>query len=343
MSVQTDPAGLDSEEHRKGSGQPAPGSGIESKVRYGVKLALTVAVLTVLVRSVGWAEISDALLSASGTWLAVMYGLKLVRQVVDAAQLRFLLSRVKVKVGLSRVFLASQLASFYSLVVPGEIASNAAKWANLAAATGERSLLLNAMVYNKLLMLLVPSAIGALALAIDNPLQEPWLPVAAGAILLGLMLVLMGLYHPALGALSDRLFRRLGSILPERWQARIDAGLDSMAAIRSFRWNRHALMLLFALTSLSVGIGRFYTGILALGIDVPLIGVLWVIAFLGIGRLLPFTISNLGIREGLLIFALSAFAVPAERAVALGLLSFSAVVLLAIIGGVYQAVLVARR
>ena len=55
--------------------------------------------------------------------------------------------------------------------------------------------------------------------------------------------------------------------------------------------------------------------------------------------MLPITIAGLGIREGILLVALSAYDVPGEQAVALGLLGFSTIVFMALIGAGYQLAL----
>jgi hypothetical protein len=269
-----------------------------------------------------------------------MYGLKLLRQVIDAVQFRFLTRRVGLDLTLGRIFLASQLASLYSLILPGELAASTAKWANLSIATGARSAVLNAMVYMKLLFLAVPAFIGAVALAIDNPFDSWWALAIAWSIIAAIVFVMVSLYHPAMGSTVDRWGHRLAKLLPASVETRVGYLLHSMARVRVLGRRSHLALVGFMCLGVTVEIGRFYSGINALGLDVPLLGVLWILAFVGVARLLPLTIANLGIREGLLVFALSAFSIPAQQAVALGLLGFSTIVLLALIGLGYQVALV---
>jgi hypothetical protein len=76
-----------------------------------------------------------------------------------------------------------------------------------------------------------------------------------------------------------------------------------------------------------------------MAIDVSLVHVLWISAFLVFTAALPLTIANLGVREGLLIVALSPFDVAPALAIALGLLLFSNQIVAALIGVAYQIAL----
>jgi uncharacterized membrane protein YbhN (UPF0104 family) len=300
-------------------------------------------VLTLLFLVVAWDDVWGAIGSAALGWIVLMYGALLVRQVVDAFQLRYLLGRVGSDVPVRRVFLASQLASFYSLVLPGDIAASAAKWSNLSVATGKRSLVLSAMVYNKLLMLSVPALIGTIALIADDPFDQPWLMILAVSIVTALVFLLVALYHPILGEWTERVLTKVARRLPAQIAIRVGYLADAIRSIRTLPMRHHLVMISFALVSVSLGVLRLWLGMMALGLGVSVFSVLWVMAFALIGRILPITIASLGIRESLLAVALTPLGVAREQAVALGLLGFSSIVLLGIIGGVYQAVLLSDR
>jgi uncharacterized membrane protein YbhN (UPF0104 family) len=113
-----------------------------------------------------------------------------------------------------------------------------------------------------------------------------------------------------------------------------------MVRVRALDWKVHVSMLGFTALGLATGVLRFYLAMRALGIIVSLASVIWITAFLKFARFLPITIANLGVREGLLVFALAASNVPAQQAVALGLLGFSVAVLNGLIGAGYQVALV---
>ena len=74
----------------------------------------------------------------------------------------------------------------------------------------------------------------------------------------------------------------------------------------------------------------------AFDVDLPFLTLFWINAILLAARQVPITISNLGVREGILIAVLSTYGVEPERSVAIGLTLFCCHVFAALIGLVYQ-------
>ena len=79
----------------------------------------------------------------------------------------------------------------------------------------------------------------------------------------------------------------------------------------------------------------------SLGFHVPLSTIIWVDAILIVVGHMPITIGNFGVREGLVIAAFGLYGVPANVAVAYGLLVYSCRVIMALVGGGYQLALIA--
>jgi uncharacterized protein (TIRG00374 family) len=310
-------------------------------LKVALRFGATAVILVVLFSVVAWDDVWSALASAAWPWLVLMYAVALIRQLIDAAQLRYLLRNVDVELPVRRVFLASQLASFYSLVVPGDIASSVAKWANLSVATGKRSTVLSAMIYNKLLMLSVPALIGTVALIVEDPFDRAWVVALAASILLAIVVALVALYHPRFGSWTEGTAGRIARRFPESIERRVGYLTGSMQGIRRLPPRHHVIMVSFVTVSVGSGVLRVWLGIQALGLGVSVFSVLWIMAFALIGRILPITVASLGIRESLLVVALTPLGVERGAAVALGLLGFSTIVMLAVIGAAYQISLVA--
>jgi hypothetical protein len=58
--------------------------------------------------------------------------------------------------------------------------------------------------------------------------------------------------------------------------------------------------------------------------------------FLFISRLLPLTLGNLGVREGILVLSFGLYGVEPAEAILVGLLMFSSVLFVAVVGAAYQ-------
>ena len=304
-----------------------------------LKITLTFFILFLLIYSVGWGKLINILRGTYLPALVVMYGLSLFARLVQAFQMQVILKKACHPLRLARIFLANALSALYSLVLPGDVIASVAKWANLSAATGKKSTVLNAIVYNRLALLLPPLVIGACSIVFENPfpdipLAEIMVCVAAAGVL-----ATVGIFHPYLGSHLDRMITGLTGFLPEGWRKKIGAVLSSLHDFRAFRLKDHLQIYCIGTISLFSGLIEFFFAARAVGIAVPFLTLAWVMAILHATRQVPITISNLGVREGLLITLLGAYGIEAERAFALGLVMFSNQLLGACIGAIYQIAL----
>jgi uncharacterized protein (TIRG00374 family) len=308
-------------------------------LRYAVrliKLAGTALLVIVLFRSVEWQRVLEALAGIRWTWIALALVAVLTRNVVDALEMRVVLARLGLQIGLWRIFFNNALGNLYALVLPGAVLSKGVKFGAMAAAAGKKSAVLNAMIYNGLIQLFPPLVIGLAALAYDNPLPET--RVVEMVVVLGVAITigLAALYHPTLGRHSLNAMRIVLHRLPERFGKRFSGMVDSIERFQQFRPSDHLLVLTIATLAMVLSLVRLSFGFAAMEIDVPVFRVAWIYIFLRVLRLLPLTIGNLGVREGVLIVALARFDVPAETAVALGLVLYCDRLLLALVGLIYQ-------
>jgi hypothetical protein len=305
------------------------------------RLALTVAVVGTLLHFVDWRHILSALAETDLAWLMPAYALVVVRRGIEVAQMTLVLRFVDCRVGWIRVFRANALAAFYALFTPGSLIPVAVKWTDLAAATGKRAIVLNAIVYSRTLLDLQPMIIGAGALAWANPTGEPMLAVVAGALAaLGVALALC-LFAPWLAPFTRLLSNAVGRCLPARVRARLDHLLDDLEPFRAFPLTRHLGLAAMALSGFAVGIVVRLMIMKSLGFTVPLSTIIWIDAMLLAASHVPITFGNFGVREGLVVAAFGLYGVPADVAVAYGLIVYSCRHILALVGAGYQVALIA--
>jgi hypothetical protein len=306
------------------------------------RLLLTFVVVGALVRLVGWIELRDALLSAEWLWLAAMYGFSLGTSLVGAFQLHLVLRLAGSRVQVGRVFLANASSVLYGLALPGDVVASFAKWADLSAATGQRARVLNAIIYSRFAMVLVPLAVGVLALLWENPFAARKLAPLAAVTVLCVSGVAFLLFHPLLGRHLDRFILARARGLGRRFELRVQSVVRSLQDPRDFRFVDHAFVGAVATLWLLLGLCILFTAIQAMNLDVPLLALAWTWAVVNASRQLPLTISNLGVREGLLILCLGAYGVDGAEAIVVGLLLFSGTLLMAGVGAAYQLAVALR-
>lgn len=304
-----------------------------------LKLALTVLVVALLYWAVEWRRVIEALAGIRWSWISLALLIVLARNAVDALEMHVVLAKIGLRVGMLRIFLNNALGNLYALVLPGAVLAKGVKFGGLAAAAGTKSAVLNAMVYNGMIQLLPPLVFGLAALVYDNPLPQTHvvnLSLAFGGLTVaGLAL----LYHPTLGIYTLGTMRNVARRFPRKFAKRLSSSLDAVERFQSFKMSDHLLVLAIATVAMTLSLARLACGFAAMGIDVPVFRVAWIYIFLRVLRLLPLTIGNLGIREGVLIAALARFDVPAATAIAMGLVLYCDRLFLALVGLVYQVCL----
>jgi hypothetical protein len=305
------------------------------------RLALTVAVVGTLFHFVDWRLVVSALTGADLAWLLPAYVLVVARRAIEVAQMTRVLRLVGCFVSWFRVFRANALAAFYALFTPGSLIPIAIKWTDLAAATGRRAIVLNAILYSRLLLDVPPMIIGAGALAWSNPTGQPLLAVAAGVLAALGVLLAMCLFAPGFGPVTRLMSKAVGRCLPAGLRARIDRLLNELEPFRAFPIARHLSLAAIALSSFAVGIAVRFMLMKSLGFHVPLSTIIWVDAILVVVGHMPITLGNFGVREGLVVAAFGLYGVPADVAVAYGLLVYSCRLIMAVVGGGYQLALIA--
>jgi uncharacterized membrane protein YbhN (UPF0104 family) len=307
-----------------------------SWVRTSLKLVFTVVILGFLVHLAGARNILVAFENLAWPWGLAMFGTALIRRFIISTQLWAILRQSGLSVSVIRVFLANTLSALYTLFLPGNIASAGVKWLDLSAATGKKAAVFNGLVYHRLVMTLLTLAIGGLALIYSNPLPYESLGYIPGILLVILGAFFVGIYHPRIGARLESVFRRIAESLPARVERYLNSVLDALRRIRGFSVYDHFRIFAWALLSVALRTLVLYFATRAIGVNVAPVHILWISAFLVFTATLPITIANLGVREGLLILALSPFGVVPATAVALGLLLFANQIIAALIGALYQ-------
>lgn len=303
------------------------------------KLAATVVLLGLLIRLAGAREIFAAFAGIAWLWAVAMLITGLLQKLTVSVQLWAILSRAGLTVSVFRVFLANALATLYTLLLPGNIASAGVKWIDLSAATGKKAAVFNGLIYHRLLMSLLTLVLGSVAVAVSNPLNNDSLSFIAAALVLMLISLLVLLYHPRLGPWLESLARRMAGRLPTRVTGYVTPVIDAMRRFHGFSARNHLEVFAWAVVSVLLRIQMLWFAMLAMGLHISPVHILWISAVLLFTAALPLTVANLGIREGFLVLALAPFGVSSSTAVALGLLIFANQIVFAVVGGAYQLAL----
>ena len=308
-----------------------------SWLKWGLKLLFTAGLTVAVAAIVGLRDIQHALLDVDMKLVGLAWLLGLASRCGEATQLSLIMRRAGLSIRAGQVLVASSLSTLYGLVLPGDLAASVAKWAYLSRATGKRSGVLNAIVYNRIIAVTPWVVGGTLALSMHNPWNDITIPLAIAVTAVVLLVCLAIFYHPRYGTNIDRMIQALSrSMLPAWAHRRVDYLVRSLAPFRQFPCQFHLTVLAVSWLNMTILFAAFATMALAVGIQVPWGLLVWVWSVIMLLRQLPISFHGVGVREATLVVLLGYFAVPEESAFTLGLLGFTHAVLFAVIGLIFQ-------
>jgi uncharacterized membrane protein YbhN (UPF0104 family) len=282
------------------------------------RLALSSALLVLLLRTTNLDDMRVALARARLSWLAVALGAYLISQTVSAYRWALLVWSVGFGESFVTIWIYYFRGMYLNLFGPGTVAGDVGRVVFLAGGR-RRALALSTVVAHRAIgfVALVWIAAVATLLLPDQPLPGPSRWVAALAIP---ATIAGGLWSP----------RWLARFLPRanRWRRLVERELTPY-------WHDRALLaisiVLATVAQLLQITGQLFVA-QALGLELPWAFFLVVVPIVSVVGTLPFSLQGIGVREAGYWYYLSQIGVQREAAVAVGLLT-SAVVLLSGLGG----------
>jgi uncharacterized membrane protein YbhN (UPF0104 family) len=248
---------------------------------------------------------------------------------------RLLIAR-RVRVSRLEVLKADLAGQLYGLGLPGGLAAGGAirLW-RLAGKHGRTSSVLGGLATSRLLEVLCQAVIASAMLPlVAGRLESPALwsvPVA------GLLAAALAAYSIAW---SPRLLLRaaiaLNRRLPHGWRPRARRIVLGLISVRRPGFSGHAIILAQGLSRHLLGAVAVVLIAWALHAELALSAALWARAFVSIVMLLPLSIAGMGVREAGYVLMLAPFGVPPATALALGLLVFVGLVILALAGALVE-------
>jgi uncharacterized protein (TIRG00374 family) len=295
-----------------------------------LKIVVTATLLYLFIRRTDFAGVVAALSRLSAGLIVTLALLNLAGLFLSAYKWHTLLPEASFK-GLTMACFASY---YIGLLLPGQFAQEAAKAYYLSLGQSPRMHRIAAsVVVDKILSIIGLLVVGCIGLALSDTHLPPsltWLFVVSA------LLAILLLFSLRASWLYSRLGRYLGFLgtwLPR--QERVFSGggrLIEAWHLYSKNLSILAWNVVMAVLYQFVGVLMFY--LLSRGLDLP-IGFFdwsWIVGALTLALFLPLTIGGLGVREGTLIGILALFGYGKETAIALSLMAFSFVLMLAIIG-----------
>ena len=297
------------------------------------KLAFSLGLLTWLLLRSNVGHVLDALRALSPAVITSM--LALIPVMVAIAAFKWWLFVPKQRF-LSLVRL-NLVGTFYSIVLPGQVAGEAVKIYRLGSGRQDAEEIAASVILDKIngmIALLALGVIGAWQSQVGMP--QSLLAMFAGVLAVGLA----GLYSIHFAPIRRSIEGVLGFVAGRWVFAKPIADRATLFLHASTRYlARPGLMIAsvcLGMTYQLVCITVMRIAAPAFGIDLHFADWLWTFAIVSTAVLLPLSVAGIGIREGAYVAVLGLLQVPAASALALSLTVFATQLVAALCGGVTE-------
>lgn len=272
--------------------------GSNKSVGFAVKLFISAALLTVVLRRLDVSAVGEALSRLDAATLVTAAGLYVLAHALNGLKLQLVMPGRPLADMVRYTF----VALYYGTVLPGQLLGDAMKAYRLVRPEDDGSLVVAAVVVDKITGLAALVLITGIALLIDPRGFPQFFPALAFALFAGLILALfLPLVVPKFpNALDNALGRFLRA-----WHA---SAQDWGQMVASF-FTGVAFQLLSVIVVAYLGVG--------MGIGLSFAAWVAVVGLVSLVLLLPVTVAGIGLREGGLVILLGFVGVAPAEAVAL--------------------------
>ena len=256
--------------------------------------------------------------------------------VIMAGKYKLLIARTRLDLPFPSLVAINFIARFYALFVPSSLGPMAVRWYKVTKNKDGKTFFLAATMVERIFFILLLVACGSAPLVfISEPAIDPisarlW-PIVA-ALNAGLALVLAYFLWPALQQKVKGVLAKILNLSPE---SRVQGFLDNFSLQNASPDVVGVLFLYTVLWQLSF-LFRIY--LLFLSLDLPF--GFWAAAWMGslvmLLQIIPVSFAGLGLREGAYAFLFSLQGIPGELGGLVGLLFFSQMLVLCLIGWVFE-------
>lgn len=304
-------------------------------IKFILRLLITVSLLFLVIYKMDLSQFGQSINSAKPQYLLIVWMLMILGFWVRSVKMHYILKKQQCYVKHTKIFGASAVTSFYSLIMPG-LLSTGAKWYILKQYTGKGSNVLSSMMYNQLTETPVKILLGLAAIMIANPFGL-W------QISVGCLVIMVSIITGCIVLLSNKEQPRISKFLsllmqpfPKKIRTKAKTILDQIKVFQNTGLLFHFKMAAVSLVDNMIMILMYIFAAKSAGITVPAIAIVWQSSAVYVLGKLPISVANLGVREFTLVEFLGLYGVEAPAALLMSMIIFSAIIVMAAIGACCQ-------
>ncbi len=230
------------------------------------------------------------------------------------------------------------ISRFYALFLPSAVGREFVRWMKVTGNQEGRSSFVASIIFERVTFLLVLILCGSIPLLMYESISaigvlrlrlQPWVILA-----LVIITALSSFYVSAT-------FRSLAKSIADRIFNRFSDKFKIVPFIETFALNNMKATYYVGIIGLSLVwqifyIGRLFILIEAASLPLNLIDIVWMGSLVLLLQTLPISFAGIGLREGVYAYLFTLCNLPAEKGVLIGILFFSQMLIMALVGAVFE-------
>jgi uncharacterized membrane protein YbhN (UPF0104 family) len=310
----------------------------KSKLILAFKIAISVLLLGYLFVKVDLSAIAGALRRVDLSFYFFSTLVALVSNVFIAGKYYLLTRQTAIYHPLRTLVKINFISRFYALFLPSAVGREFVRWIKVTRNREGRVSFAASILFERLTFLMVLILCGSVPLYLNASMPQlvslrmrlqPWIALAIIGISLMLTFFLSASVRSLSGAIAGRLLHRFAD------------KFDLPAVVENFSLAGRKAAPYAIIVGLSVVwqiffISRLFMLIKAAELPLSLIDIVWMGSLVLLLQTLPISLSGIGLREGAYAYLFTLYGLPPEKGVLLGILFFSQMLIMALIGGAFE-------
>ena len=236
------------------------------------------------------------------------------------------------------IFRIQMIATFYSLVLPGDLLAGGVSWYKLSRPERKYIEAGALLVFFRLVQISCLILLGLIVALMDPQITSPEFRTLIIVGILSIIIMWILFFSNQVMRILDFIVSKVtsdSSFLTNLYE-NVERILDTILKFRTLGINRLIFVFCVSLTAQFLGLVYFFLLARSVDIDLPFYVIGWISTFVTVIQMIPISIAGLGIREASYAVLLRDYGISPEQAISFSITIFVVFVIVGLIGGLFE-------
>lgn len=308
------------------------------KVRIALQLTFTIVVLVLLFNSINISDLSRFLSSIKILPLIFSLLVTFLMRFLWAYQISITQAPMDMHFSTYEIFRIQMIATFYSLVLPGDLLAGGVSWYKLSRPERKYIEAGALLVFFRLVQISCLILLGLIVAFLDPQIGSPEFRTLIIVGILSIIIMWILFFSNQVMRILDFIVNKVNSdssFLTNLYE-NVERILDTILKFRTLGMNRLIFVFCVSLTAQFLGLVYFFLLARSVDIDLPFYVIGWISTFVTVIQMIPISIAGLGIREASYAVLLRDYGISPEQAISFSITIFVVFVIVGLIGGLFE-------